>query len=65
MKTIKIATRKSQLALWQAEWVKSKLEEAGLSTELLPIETKGDQILDLAFSKIGSKSVFGNLFKML
>lgn len=58
MKTIRIATRKSQLALYQAEWVKYKLEEAGLTAELVPIETKGDKQLDTAISKIGSKGVF-------
>ncbi len=58
MKTIRIATRKSKLALWQAEWVKSKLEESGLSAELVTIETKGDKILDRTISKIGSKGVF-------
>lgn len=58
MKTIRIATRKSKLALWQAEWVRAKLEEAELTTELHTLETKGDKILDVAISKIGSKGVF-------
>ena len=58
MKTIRIATRKSPLALWQADWVKSKLEDASLQAELVSIETRGDQILDKEIAKIGSKGVF-------
>ncbi|ANQ50732.1 hydroxymethylbilane synthase [Flammeovirga sp. MY04] len=57
-RTIKIGTRKSKLALWQAEYVKSLLEENGLKGELVLIETKGDKILDRSLSKIGSKGVF-------
>lgn len=55
---IKIGTRGSQLALWQAEYIKAKLEAGGLTTEIIIIETKGDKILDRALSKIGSKGVF-------
>lgn len=57
---IKIATRKSALALWQAEYVKSLLEQAhpGLQVELLPMVTKGDQILDSPLSKVGGKGLF-------
>lgn len=55
---IKLGTRGSQLALWQAEYVKEKLENAGVNTEIVIIETKGDKILDRALSKIGSKGVF-------
>jgi hydroxymethylbilane synthase len=55
---IKIGTRGSQLALWQAYYIQNKLESAGLSTEIIIIETKGDKILDRALSKIGSKGVF-------
>ena len=55
---IKIVTRGSQLALWQAEYIKGKLEGGGLTTEIIIIETKGDKILDRALSKIGSKGVF-------
>lgn len=58
MKTIRIATRKSKLALWQAEWVKAKLEESGLTAALHAIDTTGDKVLDVAISKIGSKGVF-------
>ncbi|WP_291725063.1 hydroxymethylbilane synthase [Bernardetia sp.] len=57
-KTIKIGTRNSQLAMWQAEHVQSLLESHGLATEIIAIETKGDKILHKAISKIGSKGVF-------
>lgn len=55
---IKIGTRNSALALWQAHWIGSKLERVGLSYELVAISSKGDQILDRSLSKIGSKGVF-------
>lgn len=55
---IKIGTRGSQLALWQAHHVQDKLEAAGVSTEIVTIETKGDKILDVSIAKIGSKGVF-------
>lgn len=55
---IRIGTRGSQLALWQAYHVQDKLEAAGVSTEIVTIETKGDKILDVSIAKIGSKGVF-------
>jgi hydroxymethylbilane synthase len=55
---IKIGTRSSKLALWQAEYVAEVLQKGGLSTQIVLIDTKGDQILDRALSKIGSKGVF-------
>jgi len=55
---IKIGTRGSKLALWQAHFVEKKLQDSGLSTEIVIIETKGDKILDRALSKIGSKGLF-------
>jgi hydroxymethylbilane synthase len=55
---IKIGTRGSKLALWQAYYVEQKLQEQGAETEIVIIETKGDKILDKALSKIGSKGVF-------
>ena len=58
MNPIRIATRKSKLALWQANWVKERLQAAGLSAELIGIETIGDKQLDTSISKIGSKGVF-------
>lgn len=59
-RVIKIATRKSALALWQAEDVKARLEKAhpGLQVELLPMVTKGDQILNSPLSKVGGKGLF-------
>ena len=57
---LRIATRESPLALWQAEYVKSRLEaaHAGLRIELLPMTTRGDQILDSPLSRIGGKGLF-------
>lgn len=59
-KTLRIATRKSPLAMWQAEFVKAELERLnpGLSVELLPMSTKGDKILDVPLAKIGGKGLF-------
>ncbi|MGK7392521.1 MAG: hydroxymethylbilane synthase [Candidatus Cyclobacteriaceae bacterium M2_1C_046] len=58
MKKIKIGTRGSKLALWQAEYVADLLQKGGVETELVLMETKGDRLLDVAISKIGSKGVF-------
>lgn len=60
MKQIRIATRKSPLALWQAEFVKAEIEKLNEQIEviLLPIETKGDIILDTPLAKIGGKGLF-------
>ncbi|MCV2403709.1 hydroxymethylbilane synthase [Marinomonas sp. C2222] len=57
---IVIATRESQLALWQANTVKAQLESLypELKVELLGMTTKGDQILDSPLSKIGGKGLF-------
>ncbi len=57
---IRIATRKSPLAMWQAEFVKAELELAhpGLVVELLPMVTKGDIILDTPLAKVGGKGLF-------
>jgi len=59
-KTIVIATRESQLALWQAEHVKARLMalHPGLTVELLGMTTQGDQILDSPLSRIGGKGLF-------
>jgi hydroxymethylbilane synthase len=57
---IRIATRKSALALWQAEHVKAALAalpEVG-SVELVPLSTRGDEILDKSLQKIGGKGLF-------
>ncbi len=50
---IRIATRKSALALWQAEYVKARLEKAhpGLLVTLVPMVSRGDKLLDSPLSK--------------
>ena len=53
-----IATRESRLALWQAEHVKSLLEQQGHVVTLLGMTTRGDQILDRSLSKVGGKGLF-------
>ncbi|WP_159469706.1 hydroxymethylbilane synthase [Dyadobacter sp. 3J3] len=55
---IKIGTRGSKLALWQAYYIENLLKKDGITTEIVIIETKGDKILDRSLSKIGSKGVF-------
>lgn len=56
--TIRIGTRGSKLALWQAEHIAQLLRPSGMKTEIVPIETKGDKVLDVTIGKIGSKGVF-------
>jgi hydroxymethylbilane synthase len=60
MKTLRIATRKSALALWQTEHVAARLRAAhpGLSVELVPMSTRGDKIIDRPLSDIGGKGLF-------
>lgn len=57
---IRIATRKSALALWQAEFVKSRLEQEhpGLRVSLVPMVSRGDKLLDAPLAKIGGKGLF-------
>jgi len=57
---IRIATRKSKLALWQSNYVAKKLLATGkiTSTSLVPISTRGDEILDKSLNKIGGKGLF-------
>ncbi len=57
---LRIATRRSRLALWQAEHVKARLEalHAGLAVELLPLSTRGDELLDVRLDKVGGKGLF-------
>jgi hydroxymethylbilane synthase len=59
-KLLRIATRKSPLALWQAEHVKARLQQAhaGLEVELVTMSTRGDKILDTPLAKIGGKGLF-------
>ena len=60
MKTYKVVTRESQLALWQTNYVISLLKEAHpqCDFEIVRMETKGDKILDQALSSIGDKGLF-------
>jgi len=53
-----IGSRGSQLALWQARWIQSRLEGLGLETHLEIIHTTGDKITDVALSKVGTKGLF-------
>lgn len=57
---IKIGTRASKLALWQANWVKSALyaSDSVPDIELVTIKTKGDKILDVPLAKVGGKGLF-------
>ena len=59
-RTIRIATRKSLLALWQAHYVKEQLESLHphITVELVPMTTKGDVLLDTPLAKIGGKGLF-------
>ena len=58
--TIRIATRKSPLALWQAEFVKARLLEnhPQLTVQLVPMTTRGDVLLDTPLAKVGGKGLF-------
>ena len=60
LKTVKIATRKSALAMWQAEFVKAELERVhpGITVELIPMTSRGDKILDVPLAKVGGKGLF-------
>ena len=57
---LRIATRRSRLALWQAEHVKALLEalHAGLRVSLVPLSTRGDELLDVPLAKAGGKGLF-------
>jgi hydroxymethylbilane synthase len=59
-KHIRIGTRGSALALWQAEWVKSELEKKypSMTVTLIKIKTTGDKILDVPLAKVGGKGLF-------
>lgn len=60
VKTLRIGTRGSQLALWQANWVKSKLANLypDLQIDLETIKTSGDKITDVPLAKVGGKGLF-------
>ncbi len=57
---LRIATRKSPLALWQANHIRQRLQQLhpGLEVELLPMSTRGDKILDTPLAKVGGKGLF-------
>ncbi len=59
-KTIRIGTRGSKLALWQAEWIKSALQNRckQANVEIVKIRTRGDKILDVPLAKVGGKGLF-------
>jgi len=59
-KIVRIATRKSPLALWQAEYVKAQLlhHNPGLQVELVAMSTRGDKLLDTPLAKVGGKGLF-------
>lgn len=58
--TLRIATRKSALALWQTEHVAARLRELhpGITIELVPLSTRGDEVLDRSLAAIGGKGLF-------
>ena len=55
---LRIATRKSALALWQAERVQGWLRERGHACELVPMSTQGDRIADRPLAEVGGKGLF-------
>ncbi|SDW94648.1 hydroxymethylbilane synthase [Marinobacter mobilis] len=59
-RTLRIATRNSALALWQAEFIKAELERlhSHIKVELIGFKTQGDKILDVPLAKIGGKGLF-------
>ncbi len=60
MDTLRLGTRKSPLALWQAEYVRDRLQRLhpGLQVELVTMTTEGDRILDRSLAKVGGKGLF-------
>jgi hydroxymethylbilane synthase len=62
---IRIATRGSALALWQANWVRERLRELepALTVDLVILKTRGDQIIDRALSEVGGKGLFGKVIE--
>lgn len=57
-KTIRIGTRDSELALWQANAVKTKLEKLGYTTQLVPVKSEGDLVLDIPLYEMGITGIF-------
>lgn len=59
MKPLRIATRGSQLALTQTQWVARRIEERlGVATELVPLRTTGDRLADVSLARVGGKGLF-------
>ena len=60
MKKLVIATRRSRLALWQAQHIAGRLQaaHAGLAVELLPMSTRGDELIDRRLDQAGGKGLF-------
>jgi hydroxymethylbilane synthase len=60
MQTLRVASRRSALALTQTRWVISQLQSRhpGLQVDIVPVVTKGDKILDVSLSKVGGKGLF-------
>jgi hydroxymethylbilane synthase len=60
IRSLRIATRRSRLALWQAEHVKRRLEalHPGLQVSLVPLSTRGDELLEVSLAKEGGKGLF-------
>jgi hydroxymethylbilane synthase len=60
IRELRIATRQSRLALWQAEYVADILRRAhpGIEIEVIPMSTRGDEVLDRSLAKIGGKGLF-------
>jgi len=60
IRELRIATRQSRLALWQAEYVADTLRRAhpGIEIEVIPMSTRGDEVLDQSLAKIGGKGLF-------
>ena len=58
MTSLRIATRKSALALWQAERVRALLQARGHAAELVPLSTEGDRIVDRPLAEVGGKGLF-------
>ncbi|MFD2587895.1 hydroxymethylbilane synthase [Croceitalea marina] len=57
-KVIRIGTRDSELALWQATTVQQKLDELGLNTQLVPVKSTGDLVLDKPLYELGITGIF-------
>ena len=58
MNTLRIATRRSRLALWQAEHIAARLRGLGRAVELVPMSTRGDELLDQRLDDVGGKGLF-------